>query len=317
MLLRVEDGRVVARPPLPARPLVRRGDDPPLRARPARGRVLPQAARRDRARGRLAGARPTRPARPRRLRRGAARERGTGTRPTPAGRRSSGRPATRSAATSSARRASAQSAIFGSRPSARASVDALLDRPLEPLLPHRHVEAGLAQSACASEPNVCQSSDFDGIAPLRASMSRAVGVRPSSSPSARRRPSSSSRVANRRGTSPACALRRVPAAEVLDHRLRVHGRLRVGRELAHRRRAPEPLGAVLQLLQDLFVGVPLPDARLERRQRVRIDACHRWVAAGSSHASSVEHHLRFARAPEQAMSQGQALRTWPKRPRRC
>jgi hypothetical protein len=50
---------------------------------------------------------------------------------------------------------------------------------------------------------VCQKSDFDGIEPRRASMSRAVGGRPSSSPNSRSSRSSSSRVANRRGTNPA------------------------------------------------------------------------------------------------------------------
>ena len=68
---------------------------------------------------------------------------------------------------------------------------------------------------------------------------------------------------------PGRALGGVPAAEVLDHGLRMDRRLRVGRELPHRRRAPEPLGARLQLLEDLLVRVALADARLERGERVR------------------------------------------------
>ena len=56
-----------------------------------------------------------------------------------------GRPATRSASTASSRRAVCQSPNFGSRPSAPGERAALLDRALEPLLPHRHVEPGLAQ----------------------------------------------------------------------------------------------------------------------------------------------------------------------------
>src|SRR5207302_7556999 len=54
----------------------------------------------------------------------------------------------------------------------------------------------------------------------------------------------------------------VPAAEVLDHRLRVDGRLRIRRELAHRRRAPQPIRARPELLENLLVGVALADARL-------------------------------------------------------
>src|SRR5205823_6678173 len=71
---------------------------------------------------------------------------------------------------------------------------------------------------------------------------------------------------------PGRALRPVPAAEVLDHRLRVHGCLRVGGELAHRRRAVQPLRAGAELGEDLIVGVPLTDTRLERGQGLRVDA---------------------------------------------
>ena len=94
----------------------------------------------------------------------------------------------------------------------------------------------------------------------------------------------------------------------------MHRRLRVRGELAHRRRAAEPLGAVGQLRQDLLVRVPLPDPRLERRERLRIDACHRGVAAGSSHASSVEHPQRFASSARTGHVPGTVPRTWPKRP---
>ena len=63
-------------------------------------------------------------------------------------------------------------------------------------------------------------------------------------------------------------LRRVPGAEVLDHRLRVHLRLRVGRELLHRRRAAEALRGGPQLLEDLLVRVTPPDPRLELGERL-------------------------------------------------
>ena len=98
-------------------------------------------------------------------------------------------------------------------------------------------------------------------------MSRALGTRPSSSPSSRSTPSSSSRVeilcgrhaaevlpqlaqeadeflacGEATGNEAGLALCRVPAAEMFDDRLRVNGSVRVGRELAHRRRTAEPLG---------------------------------------------------------------------------
>ena len=50
---------------------------------------------------------------------------------------------------------------------------------------------------------------------------------------------------------------------MLDHRLRVHLRLGVGGELAHRRRAAEPLCARAQLLEDLLVRVAPPDPGAE------------------------------------------------------
>ena len=75
---------------------------------------------------------------------------------------------------------------------------------------------------------------------------------------------------------PCVALGRVPAAEVLDHRLRMDGRERVRRELPHRRRAAEPVGARLQLVEDLLVRVALAQPRLELGQSGGVDA-----AAGS------------------------------------
>src|SRR5205085_1060660 len=62
---------------------------------------------------------------------------------------------------------------------------------------------------------------------------------------------------------PGLALRGVPAAEVLDHRLGMDGRLGVGGELPHRRRPAEPLRTRAQLGEDLLVGVPLADPGLE------------------------------------------------------
>ena len=67
------------------------------------------------------------------------------------------------------------------------------------------------------------------------------------------------------------ALGGIPRAEVLDHGLRVHARLRIGRELPHRRRAAEPLGARAQLLEDLLVGVAPSDACAKLSERCLVD----------------------------------------------
>jgi hypothetical protein len=71
---------------------------------------------------------------------------------------------------------------------------------------------------------------------------------------------------------PRLPFRLVPAAEVLDDGLRMHGRFRVVPELAHGRRAPQALGGGTQLLEDLLVGVALPDPGLELGERGRINA---------------------------------------------
>src|SRR6185503_1273979 len=78
-------------------------------------------------------------------------------------------------------------------------------------------------------------------------------------------------------------LRRVPAAEVLDHGLWMDGRLRVRRELAHRRRAAEPLGAFTQLREDLIVRVALADSGLKRGKRVGVDLRDRPVGRLPGH----------------------------------
>ena len=108
-------------------------------------------------------------------------------------------------------------------------------------------------------------------------MSCAVGVRPSSSPS--RRSCADELLARREPArhQPGGALGRVPGAEVLDHRLRMHPRLRIGRELLHRRRAAEPLRRGPQLLEDLLVGVAAPDPGLELGERLRVDLGDRAI----------------------------------------
>jgi hypothetical protein len=54
---------------------------------------------------------------------------------------------------------------------------------------------------------------------------------------------------------PRSALGGVPAAEALDHRLRMDTGTRIALELAHRRRAAEPLGAALERGKNLVVRV--------------------------------------------------------------
>ena len=85
----------------------------------------------------------------------------------------------------------------------------------------------------------------------------------------------------RRGERPGRPLRRIPGAEVLDHRLRVDAGLRIGRELAHRRRAAEPRRRRAQLLQDLVVGIAAPQAGAKRRESGLVDAGERRMPASA------------------------------------
>ena len=137
---------------------------------------------------------------------------------------------------------SAQSANFGSRPSSPRERGALVDRPLEPLLAHRDVEAGLAQRGRERAERVpVERLRRHAAAPL---VDVARGRRPAellAEPAQRVEQLLARREPARH--EPGGALGRVPRAEVLDHRLRMHLRLRVGRELLHRRRAAEALGA--------------------------------------------------------------------------
>ena len=79
------------------------------------------------------------------------------------------------------------------------------------------------------------------------------------------------------------ALGGVPGTEVADHRLRVHRRLRIGRELPHRGRAAEALRARSQLREDLLVAVALADAGTERVQPLRVDTGDLRVPAALHH----------------------------------
>ena len=73
---------------------------------------------------------------------------------------------------------------------------------------------------------------------------------------------------------------------MLDHRLRMHRRFRVGGELAHRRRTAEPLSGGAQLREDLLVRVALADPGLKLRELGRIDVRDRPEAPLLGHAKN-------------------------------
>jgi len=85
------------------------------------------------------------------------------------------------------------------------------------------------------------------------------------------------------GDEPRCSFRGIPAPEVLDHRLWVHGSLGVGGELPHGRRPPQALGRSLKLLDDLLVGVALADSRLELRERITVDRGEKLARIAAGH----------------------------------
>ena len=129
-------------------------------------------------------------------------------------------------------------------------------------------------------------SDFDATRLRFASRSRAVGVRPSSSPSSLQLREQLLPADEPPRRQPRRPLGGVPRAEVLDHRLRMHLRLGVGGELAHRRRAAEPLCARPELLEDLLVGVAPPDPGTELGEGSLVDpGDSRMAAPGPGHCN--------------------------------
>ena len=65
---------------------------------------------------------------------------------------------------------------------------------------------------------------------------------------------------------------------MLDHGLGVHLGLGIGRELAHRGRAPEPLRARAELVEDLLVGIAPSDAGAKLRECSLVDPGESRVA---------------------------------------
>src|SRR4029453_10503586 len=119
---------------------------------------------------------------------------------------------------------------------------ALIDRAFEPLLPHRNVEAGLSQ-------RIRERAEGVPVERLRGHRAAMVVEVPCARGVAELLPQlaqQAEQLLPRRDPArdeSGGSLCGVPAAEVLDHRLRVNGGLRVTRELAHRRSGPEPAGA--------------------------------------------------------------------------
>ena len=184
----------------------------------------------------------------------------------------------------------------------------LIDGALQTLLPHRDVEAGLAQRARERAERVPEQRLRRHRALARIQVARR---RRPPEPGAERLQlaESSSRVAKRRGTRPASPLRGVPAAEVLDHRLRVHGRLRVGGELPHRRGPPQPGGAVAQLLQDRVIRVALANAGAGT-PRAPPDRCLPPRGGGGAEPCNQSRANKdSARAPDQADAHAPRRRT--------
>ena len=182
-------------------------------------------------------------------------------------------------------RASAQSANFGSRPRRSGERGALFECALEALLADRDVEAGLAERARERPEGVPVERLRRQPALVLVDVAR--GRRP-----AELLPQLAQQAEQLlpRGEPPRHEARRplggVPRAEVLDDRLRMDGRLRVRRELAHRRRAAEALGARAELGEDLLVGIALADSRLELRERARVDLGHRPEARLLGHGKN-------------------------------
>ena len=262
----------------------RSGSFPPC-ARPTRA-FVPRAPRRaDGARlARSACERPVR-ADARRPPRAGARARGTGT-PSRlrAGRRASGTPATRTGASRRARRASSQSAIFGRCPSSRASAAPSAIARSRRSSPTGHVEPGLPQRGRERAERVPDERLRRHRPAALLEVARG-----------RRAPELLPELAELREqllageepprTQAGRALRGVPRPEVLDHGLRMHARLGVRRELAHRRRAPEARGRGAKLGEDLLVRVAPAQARAKRGELRLVDPLEGTDAVGEGEPS--------------------------------
>src|SRR5205085_614879 len=138
----------------------------------------------------------------------------------------------------------------------------LLERAFETLLPHRHVEAGLAERIRERAEGVPVERLGRQLAAVLVDVTgRGHTTELLPELLEQRQQLLAGRKAPR--YEPGLALRAIPAAEVLDHGLWVDGGLRIGGELPHRRRAPQPFSGLLQLCEDLLVRVALANPGLE------------------------------------------------------
>src|SRR5205807_2465067 len=129
-------------------------------------------------------------------------------------------------------------------------LDPLLDRALQAFLADRDVETGLAQRFGQRAERV----PVEGLRRHRAAARVQVLRRrdaPELLPELAQQPDQLLARREPAWHEPGFAFGGVPAAEMLDHRLWVHGRLAGCGELAHRRRAAESRRPGAQLLEDL------------------------------------------------------------------
>ena len=154
---------------------------------------------------------------------------------------------------------------------------ALLDRAIEPLLADGQVEPRLAQ-------RVRERSE--GVRVRRGRRDRPTSggeiARPRCPPELLAERAELREQVVAREESPreeaGGALCGVPRAEVLDDGLRMHARIGVLRELAHRRRPAESLRGLPKLLEDLVVRVAPPQTRTKRGELRLVDAHARALA---------------------------------------
>ena len=177
-------------------------------------------------------------------------------------------------------------------PQPAGDADSLLDCALEALFAERHVEARFAKGVGErAERLPVEGLRRHGLAP-RTEVT--VGGDAAEFFAERAQPLEQvlpGREAARH--EPGHPLRPVPASEVLDDGLRMHACVSVGCELAHRRGPPQPLGAGLQLGEDLLIGVAPPEAGGELGQLGRAGV-GRMRSRGESQAGSSPERIDHA-----------------------
>ncbi len=147
----------------------------------------------------------------------------------------------------------------------------MLDRSLESLLALEYLETGLAQRVSEGAERVRVQRGGGERAPACGEI--ACGRRTTEFRA--QRPELLQQLLARQEPAwvePGGPLGRVPRPEVLDDGLRVHARVRILCELAHRGRSPHPLRGGSELLEDLLVGVAASETRAKCGQLGLVDA---------------------------------------------